>query len=79
MLILNMARVDEDDVPELKVEHDLLDKLKGRVQLARKIDAAAHRVHKKTHDRNWMREIAEAMEIELASDFECVLSFSGLF
>ncbi|KAF8592186.1 DEAD-domain-containing protein [Ramaria rubella] len=61
---------DEDDVPELNVEHDILGKMKGRVQLARKIDSAAHRVKKEAHERSWMRETAEAMEIELDSDLE---------
>ncbi|KAF8527117.1 P-loop containing nucleoside triphosphate hydrolase protein [Gautieria morchelliformis] len=61
---------DEDDVPELNMEHDILDKLKVRIQLARQIDSAAHRAKKKTHDKNWMRETAEAMELELGSDFD---------
>lgn len=47
----------------------LLDKLKARVQLARKIDAAQHKVKKEKHEKSWLRETAEAMEIELDSDF----------
>jgi len=60
----------EDDVPELNVDHDILDKLKHRVQLSRKIDSFAHRTKKENHDKNWLKETAEAMEIELDSDFE---------
>lgn len=54
------------------MERDILDKLKERVQLARKIDSLAHRSKKEIHDKNWMRETADAMEIELGSDFERV-------
>jgi ATP-dependent RNA helicase DDX24/MAK5 len=68
--------VDEDDVPELNMEHGILDKLKVRIQLARQIDSAAHRANKKTHDKGWMRATAEAMELELGSDFECVATCS---
>lgn len=74
--IHNLAIIsDEDAVPELNVEHDILGKLKARIQLARKIDSATHRAKKKTHDKNWMRETAEAMEIELGSDFEFVSTY----
>jgi len=34
------------------------------VQLARKIDSAQHKIKKDNHERNWMKEAAEAMEIE---------------
>ena len=59
---------DENDIPEMPIELDLLDKLKKRVQLARKIDVAQHRVRKEKHEKNWMKEAAEAMEIKLDSD-----------
>lgn len=47
----------------------LIDKLKTRVQLARKIETAHHKLKKANHDRNWMKETAKAMEIELDSDY----------
>lgn len=53
----------------MSIELNLLDKLKVRVQLARKIDSAQHKIKKNNHERNWMKEAAEAMEIELDSDF----------
>lgn len=59
----------EKDIPELPVELSMLDKLKARVQLARKIETSHHKVKKANHDRNWMKEAAEAMEIELDSDY----------
>jgi ATP-dependent RNA helicase DDX24/MAK5 len=60
---------EESEVSEMPIDLDILDKLKARVQLARKIDSAQHKVKKENHDRNWMRKTAEAMEILLDSDF----------
>ena len=59
---------EEEELAEMPVELYMLDKLKERAQLAREIDAAQHRVKKEKHERNWLREAAEAMEIELDSD-----------
>ncbi|EJC98248.1 DEAD-domain-containing protein [Fomitiporia mediterranea MF3/22] len=70
----SLNRVGENEIPDMPIELDLLDKLKGRVQLAKRIDAAAHRVKKEKHERNWMKETAEAMEIELDSDMDDKLS-----
>lgn len=47
----------------------MLDKLKARVQLARQIDAAQHKAKKERHEKNWLKETADAMEIEIDSDF----------
>ncbi|KAL1759633.1 hypothetical protein FB107DRAFT_195150, partial [Schizophyllum commune] len=58
-----------DDIPELPVERSLFDKLKARIQLAKQIDTAQHRMKKEKHERKWMREAADAMEVELDSDF----------
>jgi hypothetical protein len=53
----------------MNIELYMLDKLKARVQLARQIDVAQHKANKAKHDRNWIKETADAMEIELDSDF----------
>lgn len=66
---LSVRPPEETDIPDMSVELSLLDKLKARVQLARKIDSAQHKIKKNNHERNWMKETAEAMEIELDSDF----------
>ncbi|CDO70366.1 hypothetical protein BN946_scf184999.g6 [Trametes cinnabarina] len=58
----------EEEIPEMPVELYMLDKLKARLQLAREIDSVQHRVKKENHERNWLKEAAEAMEIELDSD-----------
>jgi ATP-dependent RNA helicase DDX24/MAK5 len=63
----------EDEIPELPVERDLLDRLKARVELARQIDKVQHGVAKEKHDKKWLKETAEAMEIELDEDMlRCV-------
>ncbi|KAE9398102.1 P-loop containing nucleoside triphosphate hydrolase protein [Gymnopus androsaceus JB14] len=54
---------------EISIDLGMLDKLKARVQLARQIETSHHQAKKAKHERNWMRETAEAMEIELDSDF----------
>jgi ATP-dependent RNA helicase DDX24/MAK5 len=46
----------------------ILDKLKARVSIARQIDAANHKVRKDNHERNWLKEAADAMDIELDDD-----------
>ncbi|KAG6828177.1 hypothetical protein H0H92_008908 [Tricholoma furcatifolium] len=67
-LLGNLGRQDSE-ISEISIDLNLLDKLKYRVQLARKIETAHHKVKKANHDRNWMKEAAEAMEIELDSDY----------
>ena len=53
----------------MNIELYMLDKLKAHVQLARQIDVAQHKANKEKHERNWLKETADAMEIELDSDF----------
>lgn len=52
----------------MAVELYLLDRLKARIQVARQIDSARHKIKKENHEKNWLREAAEAMEIEIDSD-----------
>ncbi len=63
----------------MTVELYMLDKLKARSQLAREIDAAQHKSKKETHERNWLRETAEAMELVLDSDLARCLSLPPAF
>jgi ATP-dependent RNA helicase DDX24/MAK5 len=58
------------DVPEVNIEHHFLDKLKGRVRVAKEIDTLQHRDNKAKHDKKWMRATAEALDIELDSDYQ---------
>jgi len=60
---------DEEEISEMSIELSMLDKLKARVQLARKIENSLHKIKKTNHDRNWMKETAEVLGVELDSDF----------
>ncbi|KAF9788333.1 ATP-dependent RNA helicase [Thelephora terrestris] len=67
-LLTNLGRED-GEIPQMNIELYILDKLKARVQLARQIDVAQHKANKAKHEKNWLKETADAMEIELDSDF----------
>ncbi|KAH7887065.1 ATP-dependent RNA helicase [Phlebopus sp. FC_14] len=58
----------EADISEISVELTLLDNLKTRIHLARQIDSQQHKVRKQNHERKWLKDVAEAMEIEVDSD-----------
>ena len=66
---LTTTWTEEDEIAEMPVELYMLDKLKARIQLAREIDNAQHKAKKEKHERKWMCEAADAMEVELDSDF----------
>jgi len=53
----------------MSVELSMLDKLKARVQLARRIELAQHKTKKYKHDRKWIKETAEPLGVDLDSDF----------
>ncbi|KAJ7158246.1 ATP-dependent RNA helicase [Mycena crocata] len=59
----------ESEIAEMGIELNLLDKLKERVLLARQIEQTHHKIKKANHDRKWMQETAEALEVDLDSDF----------
>ncbi|KAI6000111.1 ATP-dependent RNA helicase [Pisolithus marmoratus] len=59
----------EDDLPAISVEMTMLDDLKARIHLARQIDLQQHNVKKQNHERHWLKDTAEAMDIELDPDF----------
>jgi ATP-dependent RNA helicase DDX24/MAK5 len=69
LITLPLSLTEESDIPEISVELHILYKLKERVQLAKQIDSKQHKMQKENHEKKWMREAAEAMEIELDSDF----------
>lgn len=56
------------DLPALPVDFSILDQLKKRIELAKKIDSAQHRATKEAHDDKWLRDAAEAMDIDLDED-----------
>ncbi|EIW66497.1 hypothetical protein TREMEDRAFT_65359 [Tremella mesenterica DSM 1558] len=53
------------DIPDLPIEGGFLPKLKERIRVAREIEKAQHGVKKENHDRNWLREAAEAMDVDI--------------
>ena len=61
----------------MNVEHHFLDKLKRRLRVAKEIDTVQHRASKATHEKKWMRATADALDIELDSDYlsECAPRF----
>jgi ATP-dependent RNA helicase DDX24/MAK5 len=59
---------EETDIPDINIDLYMLDKLKARIHLAKQVDSAQHKVRKEKHEKNWLKEAAEAMDIELDSD-----------
>lgn len=54
--------------PDLEIEAGFLPKLKERIALAKEIEKAQHYVKKDNHDRNWLKEAAEAMDLDIDPD-----------
>ncbi|ORY72598.1 P-loop containing nucleoside triphosphate hydrolase protein [Leucosporidium creatinivorum] len=68
---LLMASLGKDvDLPELPADYSILDALKQRIELAKKIESGQHKATKEAHDDNWLRQAAEAMEIDVDSDMD---------
>ncbi|KAM0792433.1 hypothetical protein ACM66B_005110 [Microbotryomycetes sp. NB124-2] len=53
------------EIVELPVDFGVLDQLKTRLELAKKIELAEHRAAKDAHEKNWLQKTAEAMEIDI--------------
>ena len=68
LTLLSSISIDEGEIPDMTIELSLLDKLKARIQLARQIDAAQHKIRKVKHDSRWLKETADALGVELDSD-----------
>lgn len=58
-----------DDIPELVIDLDVLDKLKQRVALARRVDAVEHKQTKVNHEQNWLKQTAQELEVDIDLDF----------
>lgn len=67
-LLKNLNR-HEGEIPSLPIDLSILDKLKYRVQIARRIEIAHHKIKKAKHEKTWMKATAAAMEIEIDSDY----------
>ncbi|KAK4053043.1 ATP-dependent RNA helicase [Microbotryomycetes sp. JL201] len=53
------------DIVELSVDFGVLDQLKTRLELAKRIELAEHRAAKDAHEKNWLKKTAEAMDIDI--------------
>ena len=53
------------ELSDLPIESGFLPKLRDRIRLAKDIEKAQHQVKKANHDRNWLREAAEAMDVDI--------------
>jgi len=69
LVLSDLVLPEENEIEEVDVEMSMLDKLKARIQLAREIENAQHKLKKTNHDRNWMKQTAEALGVDLDSDF----------
>lgn len=58
------------DLPELPSDFSILDSLRARIELAKKIESSMHKATKEAHEDNWLKQAAEAMDIEIDSDME---------
>ncbi|SCV69134.1 BQ2448_2154 [Microbotryum intermedium] len=58
------------DLPALPIDYSIYDQLKQRIDLAKKIETAQHKATKNAHEDNWLRQAAEAMELDIPSDFD---------
>ncbi|KAF5314780.1 hypothetical protein D9611_007158 [Ephemerocybe angulata] len=67
--LMHSLKREENEIEEIDVEMSMLDKLKDRVVLARQIETSQHKVKKVNHDRNWMKEAAETLGVDLDSDY----------
>ncbi|RUS18719.1 P-loop containing nucleoside triphosphate hydrolase protein [Endogone sp. FLAS-F59071] len=62
---LKKRELTSNGYPDFPVDHGIVSEMKKRVALAKKIDKEEHYLNKSTHDDDWMRKTAEAMDIEL--------------
>lgn len=51
--------------PDMPVEGGFLRALKERVRIARELEKAQHASKKEAYDRNWLKEAAEAMDVDI--------------
>ncbi|WVW82057.1 hypothetical protein I302_104062 [Kwoniella bestiolae CBS 10118] len=65
-LMKSLGRTHE--LPELPIESGFLPSLRERIRVAREIEKAEHSKSKATHDKNWLLETAELMDLDIDPD-----------
>ncbi|KAF8975109.1 ATP-dependent RNA helicase [Entomortierella lignicola] len=58
----------DNGIPEFPIDRGVINEMKKRVALAKKIDEQEHRIQKAAHQDDWMLKSAEAMDIILDED-----------
>ncbi|GAA5956239.1 hypothetical protein JCM10213_000983 [Rhodosporidiobolus nylandii] len=66
MLMASLGKTT--DLPSLPLDFSIFDQLKRRVDLAKEMDQAQHKATKAAHEDKWLRQAAEAMEIDIDDD-----------
>ncbi|WRT63931.1 uncharacterized protein IL334_000858 [Kwoniella shivajii] len=56
------------ELPDLPIESGFLQPMRERIKLAREIEKAEHQQSKSSHDKNWLLETAEAMDLDVDPD-----------
>lgn len=58
----------ETELDDLPVDYSILDRLRSRVDLAKEIEGAHHRLTKATSDTKWLQDTAKDMDIVLEDE-----------
>lgn len=66
-MIFYIKHFIEDGIATLQIQYTLFDQLKHRMNLAKKIEQANHKINKSKHDSSWEKEAAEALGVDLES------------
>lgn len=65
--------IDTNSLIDIPIEWSVVEQLRKRIDLAKKIDKAQHQATKAKHDTDWIQKTADALELDLdnlASDDE---------
>ncbi|KAI9241715.1 MAG: P-loop containing nucleoside triphosphate hydrolase protein [Podila humilis] len=67
-MCVTLKKDQNGGIPEFPIDRGVINDMKKRVALAKKIDEQEHRVQKAAHQDDWMVKSAEAMDIILDED-----------
>ncbi|KAF9317947.1 ATP-dependent RNA helicase [Podila horticola] len=67
-MCVTLKKDQNGGIPEFPIDRGVINEMKKRVALAKKIDEQEHRVQKAAHQDDWMVKSAEAMDIILDED-----------
>ncbi|KAF9539305.1 ATP-dependent RNA helicase [Mortierella hygrophila] len=67
-MCITLKKDQTGGIPDFPIDRGVINDMKKRVALAKKIDEQEHRVQKSAHQDDWMLKSAEAMDIILDED-----------